>query len=187
MNLTIDPEHQPHETLDGFFQSAYGRLRALAGAFHEHEFVARTFSPTVIVHEAYISLRKSMPEVEHGYDYFFACAATAMRRFMVDAARARASLKRGGSAKRMPLSLTTNDWRNPMTIDILSLDDALHSLAHESKRAARVAEYRLFAGMEISGIARVLQVSPRTVNLDWRFARAFLQTLLSETTDAVDQ
>lgn len=182
--MTSTPDQ---ETLDQLFESAYTRLRTLAGAFYEQEHAERTFSPTVVVHEAYLSLRNSEPDIERGSEYFFACAATAMRRYMLDAARARASLKRGGGVKRLSLEHPIEDHRDPLLIDILSLDDALCALEQESERAAKVAEFRLFSGMEIAGIARVLQVSPRTVNIDWRFARVFLQSSLSEATNATDQ
>eukprot|EP00913_Durusdinium_trenchii_P005825 g5437.t1 len=166
-------------TLDELFNEAYERLRALAGSFYEREHGERTFTPTAVVHEAYIALRNSNPEVERGAEYFYACAATAMRRYMLDAARARKRLKRGGGAHRVCLSHALDDSHRGVLVDLLTLEDAMGRLEEESDRAAKVAEYRLFAGMEIAGIARVLGVSPRTVSFDWRFARAYLHEELT--------
>ncbi len=167
-----------NESLDELFETTYARLRALAGSFYEREHAERTFTPTAVVHEAYLALRNSNPEVERGADYFFACAATAMRRYLLDAARKRHALKRGGGAHHIRLAQPIAGPAEPLLLDLLELEEAMNSLALESSRAAKVAEYRLFSGMDIQGIARVLQVSPRMISMDWRFARAYLQAEL---------
>jgi RNA polymerase sigma-70 factor (ECF subfamily) len=112
-----------------------------------------------------------------GRTHFFAVAAIQMRRVLVDHARAAAAAKRGANAVRVTLSENLAA-RPDRLVELLALDEALTQLAEGSSRQARIAEMRLFAGMEVKAIAEALGVSERTVKSDWRMARAWLMQRL---------
>jgi RNA polymerase sigma factor (TIGR02999 family) len=154
-------------------EAIYPQLRALAGSWWFREPTDHTLSPTAVVHEAYLALRRSAPDTERGRAYFFAAAAQAMRRVLVDHARRRS---RRPEVCRVSIEGLAKD-EHPQ-VSVLELDDALCELAREHPRSARGAEYRLFAGMSPAQIVAVLDVSERTVQLDWRFARSFLRARL---------
>lgn len=137
------------------------------------------------MHEAYVKLVAKDREWA-GRDHFVATAAMAMRQVLVDHARGKSREKRGGGAGRANLSIETiaegADVRDGKSVAasggrelrVLELDDLLTRLAKDDERAAKVAEMRLFGGMEGEQIARVLGVSRMTVTTDWQFARAWL-------------
>ncbi|GAB4545683.1 MAG: hypothetical protein Tsb0013_03720 [Phycisphaerales bacterium] len=136
-----------------------------------------TLQPTALVHEAYIKLAQTGSNWE-SRNHFVATAAIAMRQILVDHARRRTALKRGGSGRRVDLSIEllpeAGDAPTSRDIRVLELDDLLSTLARSDQRAARVAELRLFGGMDLQQIASVLSVSRTTVVNDWSFARAWL-------------
>lgn len=161
----------------------YAELKALAGSYlagrPEH-----TLQPTALVHEAYMKLVSKDREWA-GRDHFVATAARAMRQVLVDHARSKGRDKRGGGVRRADLCMETiadgpgSSPRDPggrggREMRVLELDELLTRLAKDEERAARVAEMRLFGGMEQEQIARVLGVSRMTVTTDWQFARAWL-------------
>lgn len=162
----------------------YAELKALAGSFlagrPEH-----TLQPTALVHEAYMKLVAKDREWA-GRDHFVATAARAMRQVLVDHARGKNRDKRGGGAARADLCMETiadspgraggpsGGRGGGREMRVLELDELLTRLATDDERAARVAEMRLFGGMEQEQIARVLGVSRMTVTTDWQFARAWL-------------
>ncbi len=159
----------------------YAELRALAGSYLQGR-PGHTLQPTALVHEAYMKM-VSRDRQWSGRDHFVATAARAMRQVLVDHARAKNRDKRGGGLAREPLTIATvpdapgrpgsirGDSRE---LRVLELDELLTRLARDDERAARVAELRLFGGMEQEQIARVLGVSRMTVTTDWQFARAWL-------------
>lgn len=163
--------------LNQLFTDTYIQLRRLASSWLYRERVGHTLSPTALVHEAYLSLRRTEPDSERGKAYFLASAARAMRRVLVDHARAKGALKRGGGCSPIRLEGLAHSPGDVVTV--LDLDDALERLAMEHRRSSRVAEFKLFADMASEQIADVLRVSIRTVSLDWRFARAYLCAALS--------
>jgi RNA polymerase sigma-70 factor (ECF subfamily) len=117
---------------------------------------------------------------------FYKAAATAMRRILIDHARAKATNKRAGKSKGCRISIDlieASTLDNPH--DLLSLDEALSRLESEDERAASVVRLRFFAGRQIDEIAEMLEVSSRTVKRDWEFARARLQQII-EAQDSVD-
>lgn len=158
----------------------YEQLRTMAaGYLNEHagpSARSHTLQPTALVHEVYLKL------VGHdtkwsGRDHFMAVAAKAMRQVLVDHSRRRNADKRGGGIRRSDISIESIDFKNgPSTREmrVHELDDLLAELAASSERAARVAEMRLFGGMEQEQIARVLGVARMTVHRDWLVARAWL-------------
>lgn len=136
-----------------------------------------TVSTTELVHEAYLRLFDQTHLDFNDRRHFFAVAAMAMRQIVVDRARRRSALKRGGGAVRVDLDdapLASHD----AVEDILSLDEALRRLEEMDPRLARVVELRFFGGLSVEETAEVIGLDPRTVKRDWRKARALLQAML---------
>jgi RNA polymerase sigma factor (TIGR02999 family) len=148
-------------------------LRALAAAHLRRERRGHTLQPTALAHEAWLRLRS-------GGDLGVAAAASrAIREILVEHARRRHAAKRGGAWRRVTLdpSLCGLPGRE---IDVLALDEALVRLAELDERQARVVDLRFFGGLDTAEVARVLEVSTRTVEGDWSMARAFLRRALGE-------
>jgi RNA polymerase sigma factor (TIGR02999 family) len=153
----------------------YAELRRLAARKLAREKPGQTLQATALVHEAYLRLVDT--EKAGHWDsrgHFFAAAAEAMRRILVDRARDRRRLKRGGSRRRQDLDLDALTAPDAPPDDLLDLDDALDRLGHVDARAAALVKLRLFAGLTLDQAAAALGVSPRTADFDWRFARAWL-------------
>jgi RNA polymerase sigma factor (TIGR02999 family) len=161
----------------------YDELRRLAHRHVHGERRAHTLQTADLVHETYFRLVDSSRVRWQNRGHFFAVAAQCMRRILVDAARARQSLKRGGDQTRVDLdaALTMADAPN---IDLVALDEALNALASVDARRGRVVELRFFAGLSVEQTAEVLEVSPETVMRDWKVARAWLFSQLNPTAPA---
>ena len=151
----------------------YDELHVLAQQQLAKEPLGQTLQPTSLVHEAYIRLFGQENVQWVNRRHFFAAAARAMRRIRSDAARHRQRLKRGGGRKRGSL-----DDAPPVFDDdpaeILSIDEAVDRLERINRRAAEVVLLRFYAGLTVEETAKALDVSPRTVESDWAFARAWL-------------
>lgn len=164
--------------LDRLVPVVYDELRRIAHGQLRGERSDHTLDTTGLVHEAYLKLSR-LDRIEWGdRAHFLAAAAGAMRRILVDYAVARRTGKRGGGRQRVPLDdvLILADERAE---ELLALDEALQRLAAESDRAARIVEWRYFAGMSIEETAAVLEVSPATVKREWVMARAWLNRELA--------
>ncbi len=157
----------------------YEELRSLAAARLAAERPDHTLQPTALVHEAYVKLVGQQDANWKGRAHFFAVAAQAIRRVLIDHARKHGAVKRG-VGRRVTLS-DVDDLPRGSDVDIVALDDALIRLAEKSERQARVVELRFFGGLSVEQAAQVLGVSPGTVKGDWRFARAWLAQQLDET------
>ncbi|MCG3121775.1 MAG: hypothetical protein GIKADHBN_00146 [Phycisphaerales bacterium] len=160
----------------------YDQLRAVAQAKLNQERRDHTLQATALVHEVFLRLSSQERAQWHSQEQFLAIAAQTMRRVLVDHARARHTEKRGGDAHRVTISDALPD-RSAPEADVLELDLALDELARVDERAARVVELRYFAGLDIAGAAGALGVSVRTVNYEWRFARAWLVNRLQTPRD----
>lgn len=161
---------------EALVERVYDRLRAMAGRQLRGS-NAHSLHATALVHEAYEKLFGSAnPEFE-GRNHFFGAAANAMRQAAVQHARERQAQKRGGHWHRVTLTGLDIPGAGE-SVDTLSLDAALTELAALSERQARIVELRFFAGLTVDEAAAVLGVSPRTVELDWRTARAWLRDAL---------
>lgn len=161
----------------------YDKLRELADALMRHERTDQTLQPTDLVHEAYLRLIDQTRVDWNGRTHFCAVAAEAMRRILVDHARARRAQKRGGGRQRVALD-EANRAVAGRDVDVVDLDEALSRLAELAPREARIVELRFFGGLTNVEVAEVLRVSVRTVEDDWRTARAWLRRGLSATVDA---
>jgi RNA polymerase sigma factor (TIGR02999 family) len=150
----------------------YDELRKLAAAKLARENPGQTLQPTALVHEAYLRLAGGEPpRLFRNRAHFFAAAATAMRRVLVDAARSKRSHKRGGKREREPLeelALPTPDD------ELLDLEEALKNLAAADPVKAKLVELRYFAGLTGDEAAEVLGISPSTADRYWAYARAWL-------------
>ncbi|MCB9847591.1 MAG: sigma-70 family RNA polymerase sigma factor [Phycisphaeraceae bacterium] len=151
----------------------YNELRALAARHMVNEPGGHTLQATALVHEAYLRLNKNPDSRWDSPGHFYAAAATAMRRILIERARRYAGPKRGGGRKRLMLEacdLTFDADPN----DILALDEALNDLEVQDPRTHAVVMLRFFAGMSVEETARLLDCSPRTIKREWSFARAWL-------------
>lgn len=156
---------------DSLMELVYGELHSLARSHLGHERHAPTLNPTALINEAWLRLQ-SKPEFSNRR-HFFGAAAEAMRRVLVDRARARKSLKRGEGQEPLDLDLFEPHW-NPPGLDILALDEALGKLAAESPQKARLVELRYFAGLTYDEAASTLGISRATAERWWAYSRAFL-------------
>ena len=156
------------EAANALFQRLYGELRGLADVLFRSQRRDHTLQPTVLVHEAYLKMLR--PDAEwKDRAHFFAVAAKAMRQILVNHARDKAALKRGGGAAQR---VTMADAPAPgLDVDVLAVHEALQELAKLDERQAQLAELRFFGGLNNKEIAEVLGVSLRTVELDWKMAK----------------
>lgn len=169
------PNCAPGDDLSEVMPAVYQELRRLAGRYLRREQRPdHTLQTTALVHEAYLRLAGQQRSYWPDRAGFCAAAAQAIRRILIDYARRRARRKRGGAAaRRIPLDFVVPAIPTP-TVDVLALDEALSRLAALAPRQARVVELRYFGGLTDDEVAGVLGVSRRTVQTDWRGARAWL-------------
>ena len=160
----------------------YDELRQLAAQKLAQETPGQTLQPTALVHEAYLRLVASprgQPEAETSWDsrgHFFAAAAEAMRRILVENARRKQTVKHGGGKRRVPLEEFHRVSESPG--DLLDLDDALTRFAAEEPDKARLVQLRFFAGLSTADAAAALGISVATAERWWAFARAWLYSEL---------
>lgn len=165
----------------------YDELRKLAAAKLAHEKPGQTLQATALVHEAYVRMLGSEESGDHGREsakwdsrgHFFAAAAEAMRRILVENARRKQRLKHGGGRQRVDLG--EHDVPDaPPPEQILALDEALNRLATEDSMAAKVVQLHFFAGMSIEEAADLLGVSRATAYRQWSYARAWLRCAIED-------
>lgn len=154
-------------------------LRRLARRAMKGEQRDQTLQPTALVHEVYLRLVDLRKIEWTDRAHFYALAARLMRHILVDAARARRNLKRGGAVRKIPLVEGVVSAQR-LEADLEALDDALQRLAAIDPRRSQVVELRFFGGLDVDETAAVLKVSRRTVLRDWTLARAWLFQTLSD-------
>lgn len=157
---------------------AYDELRMIAGALFKGERADHTLQPTALVHDAFVKLVRGREINWQSKAHFVAVAAKAMRQVLIDHARAKRAQKRSGKDQVTLSGVLLEDA--PAEHDALDIHHQLERLAAVDPRQARVVEMRFFAGMASREIGLVLGVSERTVELDWRMARAWLRRELEE-------
>jgi RNA polymerase sigma factor (TIGR02999 family) len=182
-DTTGAPAHPIAGAAEDLLPLVYEQLRGLARRQMAAERDGHTLQPTALVHEAYLRLLRDRAIGWASRAQFFSAAAEAMRRILVEHARARGRLKRGGAGastdrtRRVPLSvleLATGD--DPA--EILALDEAVRRLEQENADLGAVVRLRFYAGLSIDETAEMLGISPRSVKRDWSYARAWLFRVL---------
>ncbi len=157
----------------------YDAFHKLANRYLRSERQGHTLSPTALVHEAYMKLVDQSRVEWQGKTHFFAVGAQVMRRILVDHARHRQRVKRGGGRARIQLSedVALSPQRDE---DVLAIDEALSKLAKVDPRQATIVEMRFFGGLSVAEVAEFLGVSKRTVEGEWTVARAWLRRELAD-------
>lgn len=171
LTVTFDGKAQPNTKL---MELVYNELRALAGSYLRNERPGHTLQATALVHEAYLRLSPVTGVHWESPAHFFAFAAEIIRRVLVDYARQRNALKRGGGKPGVELSPEIAAAADGVAIDVLDLNAALDELARADERAAETVKLRYFGGLTTDEIAKVLDVSPRSVANHWAFGKAWL-------------
>jgi RNA polymerase sigma factor (TIGR02999 family) len=160
-------------TLEELLPSVYNGLRRLAKQYLSHERPDHTLQATALVHEAYLRLADQRAVPWQNQAYLFVMAAQMMRRILVNHARDRRRLKRGGGLARLTLE-DRREAASSCSVDLVELDEALAKLATRDEQQSRVVELRYFGGLTIAETASVLEVSAATVKNKWNVARAWL-------------
>ena len=169
-------------TAEELFPVVYDELRRIAKNYMSRETPGHTLQPTALVHEAYLKLVDQTRADWKGKTHFFAVGAKVMRRLLVDHARGRGALKRGAGWHRVTLSeaLDPLGGEDLDPEQLLDLNSALEQLAEIDEREVRVVTLRFFGGLTVEQVGQVLGVSTRTVENDWRHAKAWLRLRLSK-------
>jgi RNA polymerase sigma factor (TIGR02999 family) len=159
---------------DELFEQVYDRLRRVAAVHFARERSDHTLQPTALVHEVYLRLLR--PDASWACQrHFYAAAAEAMRRILIEHARRRGRLRRGGGRRRVDLDhVAAAAPADVQTPRILVLDEAIRRMEREDPRCAEVVKLRFFAGLSIEDTARAMQLSPMTVKRAWACAQAWL-------------
>ena len=156
----------------------YDELRKLATARMAPESADHTLQPTALVHEAYLRLvSNDAGQPWNGRGHFFAAAAVAMRRILVESARRKLAEKDGGGRRRVDLADIEPVAEGP-NLDLIALDEALNRLALSDPRKAELVQLRYFAGLTIEQAARALGISTSTADNDWAYAKSWLRVAL---------
>ncbi len=175
--MTEEPENMMRSNEPDMLADVYGDLRQIAAEYLRRERPDHTLQPTALVHEAYLKLADSGQWKSAAH--FRAVASRAMRQILVDHARMRGRLKRGGQHERVMLT-TGVALGMDRDLDVLALDEALSALAGYDERKAQVVELRFFGGLSARESAKTLGIAQKTAESDWYFARAWLHERLSQ-------
>jgi len=183
--LLADASQGNREALSALMPLIYEELRAIAARHLRAERPNHTLQTTGLVHEAYLRLI-DQNQTWQNRAHFFAIAAMAMRRILVDYARASRAEKRGGQKTVLPLEEALVVAADESWPDLIELDWALSRLAKIDERMARLVELRFFGGLTVEETAAVLGISPRTIKREWRTARAWLRREITGTKHPAD-
>jgi RNA polymerase sigma factor (TIGR02999 family) len=174
----MTPATHEERNLDDLFAATYKELRHLASVVKGRD-SSITLNPTALVHEAWLKMSSSPGLAATSQLHFKRIAARAMRQVLIEAARRRKRLKRGGGSQTV--LITTDSFEDPTAVaedELLALDLVLEELARMNPRQAMIVESRFFGGLEFAEVAALLEVSEATVFRDWRAARAWLESEL---------
>jgi RNA polymerase sigma factor (TIGR02999 family) len=162
---------------DRLFPLVYSHLRAIAQQRMALERPGHTLEATALVHEAFLRIAGRAPAAWNGRAHFFHAAGEAMRRLLIDHARRRDRVKRGGARQRVPLNVLDLAAEQDEE-QIVALDEAMVRLEGVDEESAEVVRLRFYAGLSVEQTAEAMGVSERTVKRDWAFARAWLHQAL---------
>jgi RNA polymerase sigma-70 factor (ECF subfamily) len=169
------------EALDKLTPLVYQELHRRAHRYMVREHPGHILQTTALVNEVYLRLVDVKNASWRDRAHFLAVCSRLIRRVLIDAARAKGSLKRGGPSPHVMLDEALLVSREPR-VDLLALDDALKALATIDQRKSQVVELRFFGGLGVEEVAEVLKMSPETIKRDWRLAKAWLLRELSKET-----
>jgi RNA polymerase sigma factor (TIGR02999 family) len=176
--LLVDWGNGDRAALDELTPLVYGELRRLAARYMRRESPGHTLQPSALVNEAFLRLVDQRDVRWQNRAHFFGVAAQLMRRVLIDWARRHASGKRGGGTVRVSVSEAAGVTRQAS--DMIALDRALTGLAEMDPRKGRIVEMKFFGGLTTEEVAAVIGVTPRTVEREWRAAKAWLQRAIDE-------
>ncbi|MDQ3749194.1 MAG: sigma-70 family RNA polymerase sigma factor [Acidobacteriota bacterium] len=162
------------EAWDNLLPLVYDELHRQAARFLRKERQGHTLQTTALIHEAYLKLIDQRDVNWESRTHFFAIAAQAMRRILVDYARTTHRKKRGGDDIKLPLEEAMLVVAEEKSVDLIALDEALNKLAEQDEQQARVVELRYFSGLSLDETAAALRVSRATVANDWNMAKVWL-------------
>jgi RNA polymerase sigma factor (TIGR02999 family) len=168
------------QALDRLLPQIHGELRKLAASYLRRERPDHTLQPTALVNEAFLKLVDQRDAKWQNRAHFFGIAAQAMRRILVDHARAHGAGKRGGAFQKVPLD-DVNAMGPGVDVDLIALDEALTRLATMDPQQSRIVELRFFGGLTTEETAEVMHISPATIGREWRTAKAWLSAELGRS------
>ena len=171
--LLLDWRGEDHAALDQLMPLVYHELHQQAARYLRRERPDHTLQATALVHEAYLQLVDQAQVNWQNRAHFFGAAAQAMRRILVDSARAHQADKRGAGEDKLPLDEAIG-VANKRSTELIALDDALQTLSAMDAQQCRVVELRYFGGLSIEETAEVLGISPATVKREWNSAKVWL-------------
>jgi RNA polymerase sigma-70 factor (ECF subfamily) len=172
-------ENPDGETSDDLIRLVYDELHRQAHRYLQNERTGHTLQTTALVHEAYLRLTEQKNVTWESRSHFFAIAATLMRRILIDYARTRHRVRRGGVQSDLPVENVLTIGVSETDYDLLALDEVLDRLAEKDAHLARLVELRFFSGLDVVETAEVLGISESTVKRDWQMAKAWLHRELT--------
>lgn len=174
--ILSDIENGDPKAAEQLLPLVYSELRKLAAARLANEKPGQTLQATALVHEAFMRLvDQTTPQQWDNSRHFFSAAAESMRRILIERARQRASLKRGGDRERIELDAVEPSVLPLACDDILGLDEALQKLELQHPRKGELVKLRFFAGLTVTQAAKTLDISTSTAENDWTYARSWLR------------
>lgn len=176
--LLIDWGNGDQAALDELIPLVYDELRRVAGRYMRREGQDHTLQTSALVNEAYLRLIDQKNVQWQNRAHFFGVAAQLMRRILVDHARSRSRVKRGGGAQMV--SLADQAGVSKEAEEVIALDDALTNLAEMDPRKSQIVEMKFFGGLTTEEVAEVLKITTRTVEREWRKARAWLNRAITK-------
>ena len=172
-------DHPRGDSGDAFLKLVYEELHRQAHRYLQRERRGHTLQTTALVHEAYLRLVEQKSVAWESRSHFYAIAATMMRRILIDYAKAKHRVRRGGLHSDLPLENALTIKVSETDYDLLALDEALNRLAAKEAQLAKVVELRFFSGLDVVETAEVLGLSESTIKRDWRMAKAWLRRELT--------
>ena len=173
-------DNRREDSADALLKLVYAELHRQAHRYLQKERAGHTLQTTALVHEAYLKLAAQKSVAWESRSHFFAIAATMMRRILIDYAKTKHRVRRGGGQSDLPLENALTIRVSETDFDLLALDEALNRLAAKEAHLARVVELRFFSGLDVVETAEVLGSSESTVKREWQLAKAWLHRELTK-------
>ena len=172
-------DNRGDDAADALLQLVYAELHRQAHRYLQKERAGHTLQTTALVHEAYLRLVEQKSVAWESRSHFYAIAATMMRRILIDYAKTKHRVRRGGVHSDLPLEEALTIKVRETDFDLLALDEALNRLAAKEEHLAKVVELRFFSGLDVVQTAKVLGSSESTIKRDWQMAKAWLHRELT--------